>query len=168
MENIPSGQARQTPNVETQRAPETCEDGQNTAVKPAEAGSVRLCEVCGNPDCPGAKSANVWQAIRRGRALDVPPYGFTEAWCHGGGRMLLPGLTEESNVVTDIIWWRGGRASWRNITDWLNERGIRMRDGGAWTWTRVRAVAEFVYYDQWLLVDRFPIESLRPTPADEA
>lgn len=123
-----------------------------------------MCEVCGEPDCLGAKSANVWQAIRRGKALDSPPYGFAEAWCRGGRRMLMAEGAEESEVVTNIIGWRSCGVTWRRITYWLNEKGIRMRDGGAWTWTRVRAVAEFVYYDQWLLVDRFPIESLRATP----
>lgn len=148
MERKPEREARQDPKVETQRDAEICKHGANVVAGPAQ-----VCKLCGSPDCPGVKSGNVRQSIKLGKAFDSPPYGLAEVWCHGGARMLLPGFTEESDVVTDIIWWRGGGSSWLDITDWLNERGIRMRDGGAWTWPRVRAVVKFVYRDQWLLTD---------------
>ena len=111
----------------------------------------RVCKLCASSDCAGAKTVNVWQAIRRGRALDVPPYGFAEAWCHDGGRMLVSGVTEESEVLKNIVMNRSCGVPWRRIAAWLNEEGIRMRDGGEWTWPRVRAVLRFAFRDQWLL-----------------
>lgn len=153
MQRMDRGKARQCLAAETQRETETREDGADAAVRPAELRLGQVCELCGSSDCPGANSANVRQAIRRGKALDAPPYGFAEAWCSDGGRMLVSEGAEESEALQNILMHRSCGVPWRDIADWLNEVGIRTRDGGPWTWPRVRAVARFVYRDQWLLPD---------------